>query len=286
MANQSIYINPLTDFGFKYLFGEEEHKEFLISFLNALFSEEDPIVDVTFIDKEHIGMSKNERALIYDIHCTTATGKKLIVEMQNRYQAHFRERALYYMSVDIAHQGLKGDEWDYRLMPVYGVFLMNFDWKEFEDEQMREDVGLMNIRTKELFSDRLRMVFIKIPMLEKDAEDCKEVLDRWLYILKNMEIMERIPVSFTEDPVFRKLGKVARVGALTEAQRRAYDHSLKVYRDNYAIAQTERDLGREEGLKEGIAETIGKMLTGGISAETIASALSMPISEVRKYARQ
>lgn len=134
MSKQPIYINPLTDFGFKYIFGEEEHKEFLISFLNALFTDEEPIVDVKFIDKEHIGLSKNERALIYDIHCTTESGQKLIVEMQNRYQAHFRDRALYYMSVDIAHQGLKGEEWDYRLTPVYGVFLMNFDWKEFEDE--------------------------------------------------------------------------------------------------------------------------------------------------------
>ena len=31
------YISPYTDFGFKYIFGSELNKEYLISFLNALF---------------------------------------------------------------------------------------------------------------------------------------------------------------------------------------------------------------------------------------------------------
>lgn len=85
--------------------------------------------------------------------------------------------------------------------------------------------------------------------------------------------MERMPASFTNDPIFRKLGKVARVGALTEAQRRAYDHSLKIYRDNYAIAQTERDLGRAEGISEGIAKGRAEGRAEGIAkgrAEGIA----------------
>ena len=40
------YLNPLTDFGFKRLFGTEMNKELLISFLNALFHDKD-IRDVT-----------------------------------------------------------------------------------------------------------------------------------------------------------------------------------------------------------------------------------------------
>ena len=254
MSYPTVYINPLTDFGFKYLFGREENKDLLISFLNALFPENGKIIDVTFVDKENVGESKNSRALIYDIHCITSDEKKFIVEMQNRYQTHFRDRALYYLSADIYAQGKKGENWNYSLTPVYGVFLMNFDWKEFESEQLREDVGLINIRTGKEFSDRLRMVFIKIPLLTKDEKDCKESLERWLYLFKNMENMERIPSSFTSDPVFKKLGKIARVGALTDSQRRAYDQSLKIYRDNYAIAETERNQGIAEGFMRGRAE--------------------------------
>ena len=37
------YINPLTDFGFKRIFGTEFNKELLISFLNALFEGKEDI---------------------------------------------------------------------------------------------------------------------------------------------------------------------------------------------------------------------------------------------------
>ena len=63
-----------------------------------------------------------------------------------------------------------------------------------------------------------------------------------------------LPKVFMNDPVFRRLGEVAKVAALTDNEREAYDKSLKVYRDSYAIAETERAEGREEGRAEGRVE--------------------------------
>ncbi len=272
---ESIYIHPLTDFGFKFIFGQEENKEFLLSFLNAVFHGERKIIDVEFVDKERIGEDKNSRALIYDLHCKTADGDKIIIEMQNRYQSHFRDRALFYLSGDIYHQGQKGEEWDYQLTPVYGIFLMNFDWREGEEEQLREDACLMNKRTYEIFSDKLGMTFLKIPMMTKDAEECKSILDKWLYLLKNMDKMEAIPKVFLNEPVFRRLGKVARVAALNETQRVAYNKSLKMYRDNYAIAKTERNEGFTEGHLEGMAEGIKKGMEKGKAEEKLTIAKNL-----------
>ncbi len=263
--NNPIYINPLTDFGFKFIFGQEENKEFLLSFLNAVFQGERVITDAEFVDKERIGEDKDSRALIYDLHCKTADGEKIIIEMQNRYQTHFRDRALFYLSGDIYHQGQRGDDWDYHLTPVYGIFLMNFDWREGEMEQLREDVCLMNRRTLKIFSDKLGMTFLKIPMMTKDAEECKNILDQWLYLLKNMDKMEAIPTVFMNEPVFRRLGKVAKVAALNETQRKAYQKSLKMYRDNYAIAKTERNEGFDEGMAEGIEKGMAKGIEQGIA---------------------
>lgn len=51
-------INPFTDFGFKYIFGQEHSKKYLIDFLNVLFGNDpdfDPIKDVTYHDKERLG---------------------------------------------------------------------------------------------------------------------------------------------------------------------------------------------------------------------------------------
>lgn len=52
--------------------------------------------------------------------------------------------------------------------------------------------------------------------------------------------METMPKVFMDEPVFQRLRKVAEVAALTEDHRREYDKSFKIYRDNYAIAKTER----------------------------------------------
>lgn len=279
-TTDSVYINPLTDFGFKFLFGQEENKEFLLSFLNAIFQGKREIVDVDYVDKERIGEHNDERALIYDVHCKTADGDKLIIEMQNRYQTYFKDRALYYLSADLYLQGRRGNEWNYSLIPVYGVFLMNFDWREGEVEPLREDVCLMNTRTHEVFSDRLGMTFLKIPMMVKDAESCRDTFDRWLYLLKNMDKMEAMPKVFLNDPVFRRLGKVAKVAALNDEDRTAYNESLKVYRDAYAIAQTERTEGFTEGMEKGIKNVAINMIKMGVPDEMIQQATGLSIAQI------
>ena len=39
-----IFINPKIDFAFKKIFGSEDSKDILISFLNALIYEEKPVI--------------------------------------------------------------------------------------------------------------------------------------------------------------------------------------------------------------------------------------------------
>ncbi len=54
--------------------------------------------------------------------------------------------------------------------------------------------------------------------------------------------------------MFNDFGKSARVAALTKEEQLSYEASLKAYRDNYAIAVTERQLGYAEGEARGRAE--------------------------------
>ena len=285
----SVFINPLTDFGFKYLFGEEANKKFILSFLNSLLTDGKVITDVEFVDKERISDSKSGRVLIYDLHCKTTDGEKIIVEMQNRTQAYFDDRALFYLAGDIYHQGRKGKNWDYRLTPVYGVFLMNFEWKENMVQEIRDDIGLVNLRTLKLFSNKLRMTFLKIPMMNKSPEECKSTLDRWLYLFKNMENMNTMPKAFMNDPVFRELNDVAQVAALPVKKRKSYERSLKAYRDWYSIIETERAEGRVEGIAEGIAKGERKMLnanvaqmrSNGFSDKDIAKILDQPLDLIQ-----
>ncbi|HBJ76395.1 MAG TPA: hypothetical protein DDY68_00575, partial [Porphyromonadaceae bacterium] len=119
-----MYISPLSDFGFKRIFGD---KEIMIAFLMDLLQPKSPIEDVIFLDKEMPPENELFRGVIYDLRCKTKNGEEFIVEMQNRMQENFADRIIYYLSRSISSQAKKGKEiWDYKLKPVYGIFFLNF----------------------------------------------------------------------------------------------------------------------------------------------------------------
>ena len=120
------YINPFSDWSFKRIFGQEYSKDLLIEFLNQLLLGEQHITDVKFKDKEMLPETKDQRGIIYDVFCETDTGEHIIVDMQNRWQEHFSDRALFYMSESIVKQAQKGNKWNFNLTAVYGIFIVNF----------------------------------------------------------------------------------------------------------------------------------------------------------------
>ena len=90
----SKFISLFTDFGFKRVFGQEENKKFLIGFLNSLFDGEFVVTDLHYRDKEQPPETKEERGVIFDIHCPLADGRHLIIEMQNQTCVNFAGRVL------------------------------------------------------------------------------------------------------------------------------------------------------------------------------------------------
>lgn len=100
----AIYLNPLTDFGFKKLFGEEPHKDLLISFLNTLLPEHHQIADLHYSKNEYQGITPTDRKAIFDLHCMSERGERFIVELQKVKQLYFKDRSVYYSSFAIQEQ--------------------------------------------------------------------------------------------------------------------------------------------------------------------------------------
>ena len=157
---QKRYINPLTDYGFKKVFGDEEVMK---AFLTDLLEPQSPIQTITFLDKERPADTKYEHGIVYDMYCQTEDGKKFIVEMQNRSQINFSDRILLYLSRSLAAQTAQAiPDWDYRLTPVYGIFFLNFNLKGFEPRELRT-IQLKVDETGEIFSDKLKAYTLELP---------------------------------------------------------------------------------------------------------------------------
>ena len=254
------FINPFSDWGFKKIFGQEINKDLLIKFLNDLLDGEHHITDLVFKDKEQQPEAADMRGIIYDIYCSTDKGEHIIVEMQNRYQPFFTDRSIYYASHDIVNQGVKGTvgdthiKWDYRLAPVYTVCLLNYDVGAHTPTKFRTDIALMDMEDKTVFSDRLRFIYLMLPLFSKNEEDeCENDFERWIYILKNMSTFERMPFQ-ARNAVFKKLSEITDIAALSKDEREKYDESLKVLRDYHATLEGAVMLGEEKGLAKGRAE--------------------------------
>lgn len=290
------FINPFTDYGFKFLFGREVEKELLISFLNDLLLGEHVITDIQFLNNECQPEIKTERGIIYDIYCKTNTGERIIVEMQNREQPYFRDRALFYLSRAVTQQAKRG-HWNFQLDAVYGVFFMNFVMDKDMPVKVRTDVVLADRDTGEVFNSKFRQIFIELPNFTKEENECDTDFERWIYILKHMDTLDRMPFK-ARKAVFERLEKMASKANMTQEERAQYEKEWKVYNDYFNTLDFAEKKGMEKGMQKGIEkgmqkgiekgmekahiQTASKLKEMGIEYDVIAASTGLSFDEIDK----
>ena len=114
----------------------------------------------------------------------------------------------------------------------------------------------------------------------KEAEECENQVERWIYLLKNMETLNRLPWA-AQSAVFQKLESIADVGGMTRAERLQYDEALKKYRDTISVFEGVRMEGNAEGRENEKKATIQRLLASGASVDIIAIATGMSEADVR-----
>ena len=285
------FLNPFTDVGFKKLFGQEVNKFLLIEFLNDLLVGEHHVVDISFMNKEIVPEAFAGRVVIFDILCKDTDGSYFIIEMQNQYQDYFFDRGLYYLCRMIGNQGKRGTDWNYQIYPVYGIYFLNFRLPQLV--KFRTDVVLSDRENGVVMNNKLRQIYLSLPYFTLEAEDCHADFECWIYLLKHMETLDRMPFE-AKKAVFKKLLEVADVENRTPDERECYEESLKAYRDYVNTIATAERISREKGIAEGEAkgkaegEAEGKrqmsvrMKKEGLPTEMIARCSDLSIEEIEK----
>ena len=110
-----------------------------------------------------------------------------------------------------------------------------------------------------------------------------------------MQTFDRMPFA-AQKAVFDRLGSIAEIAAMPEKERHAYEESLRIYRDNLAIAKHEYRTGLAEGEARGearglakgrketeaeiFAENVMRMRSLGYDDRTISVCLNQPLDRV------
>ena len=102
-----------------------------------------------------------------------------------------------------------------------------------------------------------------------------------------METLQRLPFK-ARMAVFQKLEQIVDIAAMSKEDRMKYDESIKVYRDQMAIMEYERQQGMAEGLAQGKAEGLAQgkadvarnLKRMGMTAESIAQATGLTLDDI------
>lgn len=269
------YINPYTDFGFKYLFGTEPNKDITLELVNALLQGKEVIKSLTLLPTEQLGDTKDDRRSVFDIYCENEQGDKIIIEMQKADQQWFKDRSVYYSSFPIRQQGERG-QWRFGLKAVYTIGILDFVFDEDKDDQeyYHHVVKLMDVNTKEVFYDKLTYIYLEMPKFQKTEGELVTMTDKWLYALKHMpDLLER-PKALQER-IFNKFFDVAEIAALSKEEYVKYLESEKVYYDNDGAIRTAEAKGRA---KERLANAKA-LLGNGVPLEVIVKSLQLTDDE-------
>ena len=224
--------------------------------------------------------------------------------MQKSRQKYFSDRVLYYASFAIQQQSMivkeklekEPDEkirkrWNYQISKVYVVCVLNYVMEPSLPHKYRWDVVRMDRELKVPFSETLNEIYLEMPKFVLPLHECDTLYKKWLYVLNNIEIMERLPQELNNQ-IFRKLKSIVEVERMTPDQRLEYELSLSVERDLSAALDTSFEDGMEKGIEKGKAEGLaeGKIeeqrliaanfKKQGINIETIAQCTGLSVEEI------
>ena len=116
-----------------------------------------------------------------------------------------------------------------------------------------------------------------MPKFHKKVEELDNRFEKWMYVLKNLNRLDRLPDTLREK-VFEKIFATAEIAKLTMEEYQQYIDSLKTYRD----WKNSLDTARDEGKAEGKAEITRKLKTRGMPFDEISELTGLTIEEIEK----
>ena len=192
------FVDVTNDIAFRKIFGNENKKKSLISFLNAVIDlpHNNQIADVEITNPYQLSKLSNGKSTIVDVKAKDSTGNIFIIEMQVAEFSFFHKRILYYTSQSYAGQIEKGEDYN-KLKPVYFIGILEFEIGNNPNYFSRHKV--LDVETNEQIIQDVEFNFIELPKFTKSIDQLISNIDQWTYFIKNAENLNVIPDNITDE---------------------------------------------------------------------------------------
>ncbi len=268
------FVDIKNDIAFRKIFGNENKKEIIISFLNAVlgFTGKRKIVTVTILNPFQLPDILKYKTTVIDIKATDQNGHYYIIEMQDADKGNFEKRIQLYAAKAYVSQIEKGDNY-HLLKPTIFIGILNFNFtksKKYLSQHITCDP-----ETKEQLLSDIEYNFIELLKFDKTIADCKNLIDKWTYFIKNAENLAVIPDNINDKGLSEAYGDANQM-SWTKEELELYDYAKIRERHEYE----EREKAVQNALEKKDIETIKNAIELGLSNDSISKLTKLPIEKV------
>ena len=294
------FINPKTDFAFKKIFGSNQSKPILISFLNAMIYDGNPtIADLEIIDPYLASRVQYLKDSYLDVKARLAGGAIVIIEMQVLNVESFAKRVVYNTAKTYSTQLIRGEGY-FKLKPVIALTITDFEMFDNDREVISHFVFKEKKRLFDYVDPEIELIFIELPKFNKQLDELETLTDKWIYFMKNAPSLEVVPQTMETVSEIQQAFAIANETNLNpeeladlEARERYILDQQGILRkgieEGLAKGREEgREQGREEGREEGLALgmrekalEIARQLLNLLDNQTISQTTGLSLEDIQ-----
>lgn len=283
------FINPKTDFAFKKIFGSADSKDILISFLNALIYQAQPIIEDLEILAPYLSPSiQGLKDSYLDVKARLKDGSLVIIEMQVLNVDSFSQRILYNAAKTYSLQLQSGEGYRF-LKPVIALTLTDFVMFPASEELITHFVFKERQQNFSYLEREFSLIFIELPKFHKLLEELETLTEKWIYFIQTARTLESIPPALAMIPELRKAFQIADRANLSRTDLEDLEKREMFIYDQQGIILYAKNEGKEEGRQEGRQEAqleIARQSLALLDDETIARITQLPIEDIQRLRQE
>lgn len=277
------FLDVKTDYAFKKVFGSEESKDLLISFLNALLYQDGPrqISDLRIVEPYTVPQLRGMKDTYVDVKAVLDDGSQVIIEMQVLNHPGFEQRILYNAAKHYSAQLSKGE--DYRLLnPIVALTIVDFEmFKEPEHSVAAKPVPylsrfrLMEKQSLIEYSGDIELVFVELPKFEVTDVALTSPQEKWIYFIQNAGTLETIPNTLTRPDALSKAFDLVNEANLSAEELEIQGKRREFIWINRTALEKAAEDGLRRGMQQGIEQGIQRGIDQGVEQGAKAKALEI-----------
>ncbi|MGN1220703.1 MAG: Rpn family recombination-promoting nuclease/putative transposase [Candidatus Cryptobacteroides sp.] len=289
-TDNQVFVNLLTDAGFKAVYADPANKSLLINLLNTVLPDDVRVSDIVeYRDREQTPDTIYSKKTVLDLVCKDTEGNILGVEVQKKVDSRLFSRCVYYAAGQYHSQLLAGGDYS-TLHPVFEIAFLaeNYSHENPEHWDANHIVSHYTFtekRTGEIPNPTIFIILAEIGRFNKAEEECLTTRDRLFYWFRHANEFKEKP-AWLDDPETKALLTASEIAAFTPEKKEQYEQDMKNEQDieyEKSICYREgREEGREEGLKEGQIKIAHNLQSMGMPFEFIQQATKLTEDELRK----